>query len=182
MNRAERKKAKSMFRNGEKGLVRMLQSNDLQRCFALCHLYASIKLAGPLSERERHLSDWLVSKVEPCRWYHGGFGGLAAGDELLPAGLTGADPRREGDLVSDRLSRVYFTPDRDFADQYRQQVPGGQLYVVNPAGRIEADPADLRMLVLMDRHVLPLFNEGLAEALHAKGFCAPRATIVEVLE
>lgn len=182
MNRALRKKLTAIFKKGEPALVKLLQSASLPEAFSVCHLYASVRLAGPLTEYERSRSSDLVSELGAVDWYHGGAGGLGVGDFLLPAGVTGADPRREKSVVSDRLDRVFFTQDLSFASEYQDQVPGGGLYRVEPIGVIETDPADLRMLLLIDRLVMPVFESADLHALIGKGFCASSAKIVEVLE
>lgn len=181
MNRNERRHLRKMFAGGERALARQLRGKPLQQQFGICNLYASIRMAGPFNAEERALSDQLVSRAMPCDWFHGGVGGLGAGGVLLPASETGADPRGEGRVVSDRFGRVFFTPYLDLAQQYAAKVKAGAVYRVAPQGPIEADPADLRMMILIDRHIMPV-TDILGDMLEAVGFCASRAAILEVLK
>ena len=141
---------------------------------------------GPFSDRERELSAALVEAQRPDDWFHGGLAGRAPGDVLLPAGVTGCDPRGLGDEIPDRLAHVFITGSFSMAKEYAARA-NGCVYRVAPVGTVDVDPMVLRTLQLIARDkgfpILErwMLSEELLRALTVEKFCCGSATVLEVL-
>lgn len=102
--------------------------------------------------------------VRPLTLWHGGAGGLAVGDRLLPPTHTNAVGNlADLGLKESRRDRVYFTVDRElarvFAAAVTRMTGGSALYRVEPIGEADPDPDFLTV-----------------------GFQAKQARILEVVE
>jgi hypothetical protein len=83
-------------------------------------------------------------------WFHGAGPGLAVGDTLLPAKLTGRDPRRNGRSVVDRTDHVFITPHKLTAAHYAG-ISGGCVFVVRPIGKVEVEASEMHTLNLLSQ-------------------------------
>lgn len=115
---------------------------------AVARMVAEEGITGPLSDEERSLSAAILARLGPGDWYHGGLPGLRQGDELRPAHVTGSDPRGMGGAVPDRARHVFITRDRALAGRYAE-LARGVIYAVQPLGRIDVDPMELRTFRLV---------------------------------
>ena len=170
MNRAARLKWKARTRGKSSATV-------YEECFKVARQFN-----GPLTDREREISDRLVRGLGPQTWYHGGMAGRCVSDLLLPPHVTGADPRGvgKGALAQNRMRSVYFTNSIQSARRYAHDLAGGQVYAVEPMGRIELDSTDLRALILLDE-IAPIIRCNALAMFPHIGFCADKAVVKEVL-
>ncbi len=79
-------------------------------------------------------------RIAEGRYYHGGRGGMAKGQFVLPPSMTGAKSQANyGNNLVDR-SRVYVTTDYMAALMYAVTVRDGDVYEVVPDGELLDDP------------------------------------------
>jgi hypothetical protein len=138
MNRAFRKRFDALTRNAS-------LEHAIQICGAMCR-----ELKAPLSQHEVEIGKSFVLPSPP--FFHGGFGGLRAGDVILPPELTGKDPRLLGEDVPFRKSHVYFTNKLDVAHRYASMCENGNVYIVKPVGEINVSPIAVRAYLLMRQY------------------------------
>lgn len=152
--------------------------------FQAARMVAEQALGGPLDAAELALSDAIVRRATGP-FFHGGLPGRKVGDFLLPAHLTGADPRSCGDEIMDRASFVYITPHLDEAQMYAD-LAKGTVYRVRPVGPMIVDPTELRTFLLVMRAFGPIKemrmagDEWLAARLYrsVKGFACSQAEVL----
>ncbi|MFN3721882.1 MAG: hypothetical protein ACK4VZ_02460 [Paracoccaceae bacterium] len=82
-------------------------------------------------------------------WLHGGTRGLKPRDYLLPASVTGLDPRGEGDRFPRRKDFVFITRYHCFANMYACRLIDGVIYEVAPDGPVRPLPSFLRALMIL---------------------------------
>jgi hypothetical protein len=92
-------------------------------------------------------------------FYHGGQGGLHEGEHLLPAQITGQDPRNHKDRFPTRAGFVYVSTDLNYAGAYLLTGKGmgrNSVYAVDPLGPLGVDVEHLRAarLALQDKALL----------------------------
>lgn len=177
-SRQQMKVAVQLFPLGEESLRRKLCGLGFYERVQLCGLYASTMMRGPLEGAERELGISLLNAVSPCEWFHGGPLGFRHGDKLLPPTRTGRHPIA-GDQVNclHRMSVVFFSHTLVFAKSYADRRKRGAVYRVEPIGEVQADPENVRTILLLQRYS----NSDVPEIELIKGFCAPSARILEVL-
>jgi hypothetical protein len=147
-------------------------------CRELAH-----QMVWPLTDTELAMSDEIIASLDMSALYHGGIAGLKSGDDLLPAGQTGMNPRKNMSGTTNRFEFVYFTSDLPLARSYAGAVKGhaGAVYRVEPVGRAQIDSNVLRTILLMS-HFIPLRENGqLAPGAPIAAFCAPSAKVVSVI-
>ncbi len=111
--------------------------------------YASEVMWSPtFSDYEKGLSDRIVDEVIGSEFYHGGLLGREVGDYLLPAKITGQDPRGNLDALSNRTDHVFVTASLHEARHYKAS-SAGAVYLVEPDGIIGADENELRLAILL---------------------------------
>jgi hypothetical protein len=121
---------------------------------------------------EVRLERQIMAQMADAEWYHGGAQGLSV---IVPASVTGADPRFNRHDVPDRADWVHLTSDRDMALDFAAYHPnGGKVYRVKPVGPVSILPAHLRWASLMVRGT-PQFDP-LALPMT---FCCGRAEVIE---
>jgi hypothetical protein len=129
------------------------QRRDFWEMAAIAERHEHIMLHGtprPLSDRAEALGAAILARFKGATWYHGGAPGRHRGDRVLPASVTGADPRSNGWMVPDRADYVHITADRDHAQDFAQNYPGGGVvYVVQPVDVVRVLPVQLRLCELM---------------------------------
>lgn len=133
---------------------------------------------GPATSSERRIMRDSVERLDTnAEWWHGGMPGRTAGDFLLPANLTGSDPR--GDATRARLGHVFFTGNRNAAAWYADAC-GGHLYRVEPIGDVGVDLLALRAI-----HIVRLRPDWRRETDKVftgfDSFTCSRARVLEVL-
>lgn len=105
----------------------------------------------PLSPEQEAISAALVAvAMRKGRWFHGGGPGLQIGDTLLPARVTGRDPRRNGSSLAGRKDHVFITPHPLTAAHYAK-ISGGRSFEVLPLGRVDVEMADMHAWLLVSR-------------------------------
>lgn len=122
--------------------------------FEAAKMVAEQALGGPFDPDELALSDAIV-RLASGPFFHGGLPGREIGEFLLPAHLTGADPRSCGDEIMDRRAFVYITPDLAEAQGYAE-LAKGKVYRVQPMGPMIVDPTELRTFLLVARAFGPI--------------------------
>lgn len=107
------------------------------------------KMVSPaLSDFEKRLSDEIIAGLEGQPFYHGGLPGRQVGDYLLPARVTGEDPRGNKDELTNRVDHVFATARLDVAWSYAD-LAGGVVYKVEMEGVVGVDETELRMALLL---------------------------------
>ena len=109
-----------------------------------------------LSNSESDLSRDILAYHNNRPLYHGGISEFQAGSVLLPARLTGMDPRSSRHSLADRLDFVHVTPDIFTAKHYAINLPRrGCVYRVEAHG-LTVNPIHMRMAqALAHRNDIP---------------------------
>lgn len=128
--------------------------SEMER-FQVARIVAEQACGGPFDAEELAISDALVERLGDRDWFHGGLPGREAGEFLLPAEVTGNDPRSCGDEIMDRAKFVYVTPSRTVAEEYANHA-NGKVYRVKPLGPMIVDPAEQRTFLLVARAFGPM--------------------------
>lgn len=183
LTRADRRASKKMGKKyrDERKLRQALSKQPHNERLHTLRLVANT-MSGPLTEHEAELSEVLLERSRQRDWYHGGLPGREVGGQLLPPRITGQDPRKLYDLKDVRLGAVFFSWDIEIARIYAD-LAEGPIYRVSPIGDVSVHPTEVRLLVLYDRHIQPLRTPDgrWYRDLEPRNFCAPSATVLEVL-
>jgi len=109
-------------------------------------------------------------RIAGAHFWHGGIGGLTAGEEIIPPTLQDVyDPMSSALYLAEaQANRVYFTTDRELARVFASAVfrgrGSGALYRVQPIGDVLTDP-DFPTVGLHSRRAVILQVEELTIAL-----------------
>lgn len=112
-------------------------------------------------------------RLAGAEFWHGGIGGLAVGDEILPPTAQAAGAPGHSALYMDeaRADRMYFTTDRELARVFASIAlrgrGAGALYRVQPIGNVDTDP-DFPAVGLHARRALILDVEELTSPLSSE--------------
>lgn len=129
---------------------------------------------APLSQHAQAPGSRIVAQFQGARWYQGGPPGLEPGTRLLPAKVTGLDPRSNGQFVPDRETYVHITANRAQAEDFARSYPGGGVvYEVQPVGPVTVLPVQARLAELMVLDV----GEGFDLLSIGPSFCCEAATV-----
>jgi hypothetical protein len=159
--------------------------SEMER-FEAAKIVAERALGGPFGAEEDALSAAIVELSAGRPWFHGGLPGRRPGDELLPASVTGADPRSCAAEILDRSSYVYLTQSRAVALDYAEAAKG-LVYRVRPIGPVIVDPTELRTWILVAKAFGPKKEIEQAGPLwvaqqmfgSVKGYACKRAVVLD---
>ncbi|NEX47740.1 hypothetical protein [Pseudotabrizicola algicola] len=115
-------------------------------------------------------------------WLHGGIRGRKPGEYLLPASVTGQDPRQEGNSFPRRKDFVFICRNDVFANLYACHQSDGVIYEVAPDNPIRPQPSHLRALMILweDPKLAHVPGSILIEML--EGFTCSRAKVIATRE
>ena len=143
LNRQQRR----AFRSLSKG-------KGLRERFVLAQAAVNLGLGAPMTPEEAERAEAIARHHLGGPWFHGGPAGFCEGFTLLPAGQTGANPRRHvRGHAEDRKRWVFIASDYATAAKYAARI-GGVVYEVQPVGQVYADLEEFRAaLMVVEQHL-----------------------------
>ncbi|AZQ66934.1 hypothetical protein EF888_07145 [Silicimonas algicola] len=143
LNRQQRRAVKSLSRG-----------KSLGETYVLAQAAVNLSLGAPMMPEEAERAEAIARHHLGRSWFHGGPSGFCEGFTLLPAGQTGANPRRHvRGHAEDRRRWVFIASDYETAAKYAARI-GGTVYEVEPVGPVYADLEEFRSaLMVVEQHL-----------------------------